>query len=57
MLTLILLVFAFVLLVIAGFLAGPPAPSENPWRSRLVCFGLACWVLAEILNTVPKLPH
>jgi len=46
MLTLILLVFAFVLFCVAGM-----APvSEPPWRSRLACLGLACWVLAELLK-------
>ena len=46
LLPVILLVFAFVLFMVAGFYAVP----EPPWRSRLVCFGLACWVLAEILR-------
>lgn len=49
MLSLILLVFAFVLLMIAGLVA----PSVEPWRSKLACFGLACWVLAELVRTVP----
>jgi len=48
MLSLILLVFAFVLFVVAGAYAA--SVTEPPWRSRLVCFGLACWVLAEILR-------
>ncbi len=44
MISLILLVFAFVLFCISGSLA------PEPWKSRLVCYGLACWVLAEILT-------
>ena len=50
MLSLILMVFAFVLFAIAGFIA-PPTP-ESPWSSRLVCFGLSCWVLAELVKGV-----
>jgi hypothetical protein len=46
MLTLILLVFAFVLFAIAA-IWNPQAPS--PWFSRLVAAGLACWVLSLIL--------
>jgi hypothetical protein len=49
MLSLILLVFAFVLFVIAGAVN----PPENPWRSRLVCFGLACVALADIVVRAP----
>lgn len=48
MFSLILLVFAFALLMIAVFVT----PAE-PWRSKLVCFGLACWVLAELVRSVP----
>ncbi len=51
MLTLILLVFAFVLMVVAAMLA----PPEHPWKGRLALFGFACWVLAEILVRVPSL--
>jgi hypothetical protein len=47
MLTVILLVFAFVLAVVAGVLA--PAPPVNPWSWRMLCWALACWFLAEIL--------
>jgi hypothetical protein len=43
MLTLILLVFGFVLFVLAGL--GVP----NPSRFNLIGFGLACCTLAEIL--------
>jgi cytochrome c oxidase assembly factor CtaG len=46
MLSLILLVFAFVLFVIAGFVR----PEPEPWRARMVCFGLACLALAEIVT-------
>ena len=49
MLSLILLVFAFVLFVVAAFLA----PPEHPWKGRLALFGLACAALAEILTRVP----
>jgi len=52
MLSTILLVFAFVLFCIAGFYQ---QPDPAPWRSRLICFGLACWVLAELLKAVPIL--
>lgn len=50
MLTLILLVFAFVLFVLGGFLGSAPAPS--PWYGRynLISWGLACWVLSVILS-------
>jgi len=51
MISTILLVFAFVLFCIAGLYQPEPAP----WRSRLICFGLACWVLAELLKAVPSL--
>lgn len=52
MLSLILLVFAFVLFVVAGLL-NPP----EPWRGKLLCFGLACWVLSELLKSGPALFH
>lgn len=51
MLTLILLVFAFVLFVVSAFLA----PPEHPWKGRLALFGFSCWVLAEILGRAPAL--
>jgi hypothetical protein len=50
MLTLILLVFAFVLFFIAG-LWNPAPPS--PWFGRLIAFGLAAWVLSLILAGHP----
>ena len=52
MLTLILMVFGFVLFVLAGL--GIPAQSP-PSRFNLVSFGLACWILAEILKAAPVL--
>lgn len=52
MLTMILLVFAFVMIVIAGL---APVGEPWPWRLhwRLLCFGLACAVLAEIFRFAP----
>lgn len=47
MITLILLVFGFVLFVLAGF-GVPTAP-----RFNLIGWGLACVTLAEILARVP----
>jgi len=44
MFNLILMVFAFVLFVLAGL--GIPSPP----RFNLLGWGLACWVLAEILG-------
>jgi hypothetical protein len=49
MITLILLVFGFVLFVLAGF-GVPTAP-----RFNLLGFGLACCALAEILSRTPLL--
>jgi hypothetical protein len=49
MLTLILLVFAFVLFVLAG-LGVPSSP-----RFNFLGWGLACVVLAEILGRAPLL--
>ncbi len=49
MLPLILLVFAFVLSVVAGILSPPPAVG-NPWSWKLLCWSIACWVLAEIVS-------
>jgi len=47
MLSLILLIFAFVLAVVAGVVA--PSPSPAPWGWRLLCFSIAAYFLAEIL--------
>ena len=52
MLSLILLVFALVLFIIAA-LVNP----VDPWRGRLLCYGLACWVGAEIVRTGAPLLH
>ncbi len=55
MLSLILLVFAFVLAVVAG-ITGPALSSPNsPWPWRLLCYGLACYFLADILGRAPLL--
>jgi hypothetical protein len=51
MLSIILLVFAFVLFVIAG----AARPETEPWRGRLVCFGLACLSLASLVDRIPLL--
>jgi hypothetical protein len=51
MFSLILLVFAFVLFVLSGAVN----PPENPWRTRMVCFGWACVALAMILEKTPVL--
>jgi hypothetical protein len=51
MLSLILLVFALVLFVLAGLIN----PANEPWRTRLVCFGLACLAGAEIVRN--GMPH
>ena len=48
MLSLILLVFAFVLAVIAG-LRPPNNPPFDVLGWRLLCFALACFFLANIL--------
>ena len=48
----IALIFAFVFFVIAGIIN--PVVTE-PWRHRLVCFGLAAFVLGAILYVVPLL--
>ncbi len=47
----ILLVFALVLFIIAGLV---PNPDPWPWRLRLMCFGLACWVGASVLGPLLK---
>jgi hypothetical protein len=51
MFSMILLVFAYVLFMVAGLIRPP-----EPWTSRLPVLGLACWVLAEIVGkAVPLL--
>lgn len=42
----ILFVFALVLFIIAG----ATNPPDSPWRSKLLCFGLACFVAAEMMT-------
>jgi hypothetical protein len=51
MLSLILRVFALVLFLIAAFVN-----PVDPWRGRLMCVGLACWVGADILVGVAGAP-
>jgi hypothetical protein len=53
MLSLFLLVFAFVFFVIASF----TSPAVEPWRHRMVCLGLACMVLAEVIRSAPAFFH
>ena len=47
MITLLLLVFAFVFFVLAGL--GVPSPP----RLQFIGWGLACWIMAEIITHVP----
>lgn len=54
MISLILLVFAFVLAVLAGSLNPAPAP---PWPWRLLCYSLACWFLADLVVRGGTLLH
>jgi hypothetical protein len=48
MLSLILLVFALVLFLLAAWV-NPP----DPWRGRLMCFGLACMAGADLVARFP----
>lgn len=50
MISIILLVFAFVFFCIATWM--PPEPNPSRW-SRLISAGLAAWVLADILSRAP----
>lgn len=50
MLSMILLVFALVLFILAGAL-------NTPWQSRLISFGLACWVGSELLRGAGPTVH
>jgi membrane-bound metal-dependent hydrolase YbcI (DUF457 family) len=45
MLSLILLILAFLLFLIAALIV----PPNEPWRAKLGLLGLAAWVLAEIV--------
>lgn len=51
MISTLLLMFALVLFILAG------AWNTDPWRSRLVSFGLACWVAAELLKGIGPGAH
>ena len=55
MLTLILLVLAFVLFLIAGATFFRNPDPGWPWRFGMVAIGLACWVLSEVLKNGPLL--
>lgn len=48
---LILLVFAFVFFAIAAFTYAREAPAPGRWH--FIAAGLACWVLAQLLEAVP----
>lgn len=48
MLSLILLVFAFVLVVVAALIG--PTVEPWTWRWRLAWGGVACWILAELVT-------
>lgn len=52
MLSIILIVFALVLAILAGA-SNPP----EVWRGRLICFALACFFAAELLKNVPLAAH
>ena len=52
MLTLILLVFALVLFCIAAFVN-----PVDPWRGKLCCIALACWVASELIARLPGVTH
>lgn len=45
MLSTLALMFALVLFIVSG------AWNSDPWRFRLISFGLACWVGSELLRT------
>ena len=55
MLSLILLVFAFVLAVVAALTGPGCAPPGSPWPWRLMCASLACYFLFQIFEAAPKL--
>ncbi len=55
MLILILLVFAFVMSVVAGVTAAPAPPGL--WSWRLLCWSLACYFLAEIFTRGGSVLH
>jgi len=49
---LILLVFAFVLAVVAGFMRPDPTPV---WPWRLLCWALACYFASDIVRVLPAI--
>ena len=51
MISLILMLFGFVLFVLAGL------NIPQPPRWNFIGWGLACWVLAEVLKAAPLLIH
>jgi len=51
---LILLVLAFLLFMLSTFGIGGAPEIGTPRRVNLLCAGLACWVLAEL---IPILTH
>lgn len=51
----ICLVFAFVLFCIAAFWR-PPEP-QTPWRWSLIAAGLAFWVLSDLVKYIPGVGH
>jgi len=48
-LSLVAQIFALVLFIVAG----SAVPQPHPWHSRLVCYGLAFFVLSFILMKIP----
>ena len=49
---LILLVFAFVMAVISGFLNPAPTPV---WPWRMMCWSWACFFLADLVRVLPAI--
>ena len=52
MLSLICLIFALVLFVVAAFVK-----PDEPWRGKLALLGLAFWVAADIVTHAAPLIH
>lgn len=50
--SLVCLVFAFVLFTIAAFNQWRTAPNPAPYFPSIVCAGLAFWVLASLLPMI-----
>ena len=57
MISLILMLFGFVLFVLAGLNIPPQPAPPNPSRPNFIAWGLACWILAEVLKVAPPLFH